>query len=72
MESRLLYSRNTKVQEEYDDIINTNGVIYKDICTYYEYIQFKRAYFDCSDTKYNKNTGRIIEMTFEYNPNKIE
>ena len=50
----------------------------KDICKYYEYIQFKRAYFDCkfddtgkSGVEYDNNTGRIIKMTFVYN-GKIE
>ena len=38
-----------------------------DIYTYYEYVQFKRAYFDCTRTEYNKNTGRITEMYFESN-----
>lgn len=50
----------------------------KDVCMYYEYIQFKRVYFDCksddtgkSGVEYDTNTGRIIKMTFVYN-GKIE
>lgn len=39
--------------------------IYKDTLIYYEYVQFKRAYFDCTDTAYDKNTGRIVNMKFE-------
>lgn len=36
-----------------------------DILIYYEYSQFKRTYFDSTgETKYDKNTGRIIEMNF--------
>lgn len=36
-----------------------------DILIYYEYLQFKRTYFDSTgETKYDKNTGRIIEMNF--------
>lgn len=34
---------------------------------YYEFIQFKRAYFNCTHTDYNPNTGRIVNMTFEFN-----
>lgn len=37
-----------------------------DIMIYYEYSQFKRTYFDSTgETKYDKNTGRIIEMNFK-------
>lgn len=67
-----LYFRNTKKLETFDDINKKNGTIYKDVCTYYEYVQFKRAYFDCTYVGYNNNTGRIIEMQFKYNPDKIE
>lgn len=42
-----------------------------DICAYYEYVQFKRAHFKCTNTKYNKQTGRIIKMEFKFN-GKIE
>lgn len=67
-----LYLRNTKKLETFDNINKRNGTIYNDICTYYEYVQFKRAYFDCTYVRYNNNTGRIIEMQFKYNPDKIE
>ncbi len=70
--SKQLYLRNTKKSETFDNINKKNGTIYNDVCTYYEYVQFKRAYFDCTDVRYNNNTGRIIEMQFKYNPDKIE
>lgn len=36
-----------------------------DILIYYEYSQFKRTYFNSTgETKYDKNTGRIIGMNF--------
>lgn len=38
----------------------------KDVYTYYEYIQFKRARFKCTNTEYNKTTGRINYMQFEF------
>ena len=36
---------------------------------YYEYVQFKRARFDCIEgsVEYNKETGRITKMEFEFN-----
>ena len=41
-------------------------VIYEDALKYYEYVQFKRAYFDCKgEPEYDKNTGRILKMEFE-------
>lgn len=45
---------------------STKGTIRYEVYQYYEYMQFKRAYFDCIDTKYNEETGRIIEMDFEF------
>lgn len=40
--------------------------IYQDALIYYEYIQFKRAYFDCvAEPEYDRNTGRILKMEFE-------
>ena len=41
--------------------------IRKAVYQYYEYIQFKRAMFDCESIKYNSQTGRIIEMNFKFN-----
>lgn len=49
------------------DEVKEGSTYRNDICTYYEYIQFKRAYFNCTDAVYNKNTGRITSMTFETN-----
>lgn len=42
--------------------------IRNDVYQYYEYIQFKRTYFDCTDIKYADN-GRITEMYFTGNGN---
>ena len=39
--------------------------IYEDALVYYEYVQFKRAVFNCTDSRYDANTGRIISMDFE-------
>lgn len=40
--------------------------VYEDALVYYEYIQFKRTYFDCVSTpEYDSQTGRIIKLEFE-------
>lgn len=31
---------------------------------YYQYTQFKRAYFDCTEVKYYEETNRVVEMNF--------
>lgn len=36
------------------------------VYTYYEFMQFKRARFDCTKVEYNSTTGRIIQMNFEF------
>ena len=39
---------------------------YQNICQYYEYVQFKRAKFNCTGAEYSQKTGRIIKMHFEF------
>ena len=34
-------------------------------CQYYEYINFKRALFDCTKMEYDTKTGRIYKMDFQ-------
>ena len=36
---------------------------------YYEYVQFKRALFNCTEMRYDEATGRICEMSFVFNGN---
>lgn len=36
------------------------------VYTYYEFMQFKRANFECTGVEYNSGTGRIISMNFEF------
>ena len=36
----------------------------EDAKLYYEYVQFKKAYFNCTGTEYDDNTGRLINMEF--------
>lgn len=47
--------------------INEKSQIRQDVYMYYEYIQFKRAHFDCEKVEYNNETGRITKMTFKFN-----
>lgn len=32
---------------------------------YYQYMQFKRAYFDCIEMNYDAETGRVVDMYFK-------
>lgn len=36
---------------------------------YYQYTQFKRAYFECTGTTYDEETGRILTMQFKLKTN---
>ena len=54
----------------YENIINSMNNK-ENIYIYYEYMQFKRAKFNCENTEYNLKTGRIIKMKFKFN-GKIE
>ena len=63
----------------WDSYLSEGTKIREDVYKYYEYIQFKRAYFDCasldgkgnSGVTYDKDTGRIISMNFVFS-GKIE
>ena len=46
---------------------DTKNTIRQDAYTYYEYVQFKRAHFDCTNIEYDNNTGRITKMDFKFN-----
>ena len=48
--------------------IGEGSKIRQDVYKYYEYIQFKRTYFDCTNIKYS-DVGRITEMNFKGNGN---
>jgi len=45
---------------------NEISQIIEDTKAYYEYSQFKRAYFKCTGEEYNQDTGRIVKMSFEF------
>ena len=54
------------------DLSNYGGyeLIKEDALVYYEYTQLKRAYFNCTGTAYNQQTGRIVEMNFEFDSSR--
>ena len=54
-------SRGTKVNNWQE--LNTHK---EKIYTYYEYIQFKRGIYKCTNVEYEKTTGRITRMEFEF------
>lgn len=37
------------------------------VYSYYEYVQFKRANFDCINSTYDPDTGRITYLEFQFN-----
>ena len=62
----------TSINEErlLEQQFNTYNVTLKqfleDALKYYEYVQFKRTYFDCVSTpEFDSQTGRIIKLEFE-------
>ena len=60
---KLAIGDKTEIDEsEWDTIENRQADVY----TYSEYIQFKRAKFDCTNVEYNQQTGRITSMKFEF------
>lgn len=73
------YCKRTSIAGETVEAITWNDIkeqsqIRKEIYQYYEYVQFKRAKFDCTgnsystnDVVYSQTTGRIIEMNFKFN-----
>jgi len=51
-----------KTKTESKDIINK----IKEIASqYYQYTQYKRAYFDCTEMLYDEETNRVVEIKFE-------
>lgn len=55
-----------------NDLSNYGGYnsIKEDIVTYYEYVQLKRAYFNCTNAEYNQETGRMVKMEFEFDSSR--
>ena len=58
----LSFNDDSEINSSLGKINELKDNVYK----YYEYVQFKRARFDCSDVEYDDKTGRIISMTFVF------
>lgn len=52
----------------FNDLKNANrsGQVRYDVYQYSEYVEFKRAHFKCTYVGYDENTGRIIEMHYQF------
>ncbi len=56
-----------KIMDDADIYANPNDYVNNtDILKYYQYVQFKRAHFDCTSMEYT-NQGRIKKFTFRFN-----
>ena len=72
--STIMSRDETEAEEKVKEVLHTENLgsygglsqIQADTKTYYEYIQFKRSYFNCTGTEYDQNSGRIIKMKFEF------
>lgn len=42
-----------------------NETVIKDVCTYYEYMEFKKLKFECEELTYNEQTGRVSKMKYK-------
>lgn len=48
------------------NVIRTTILPIKDVVSqYYQYMQFKRAYFNCTEMIYDTETNRVVEMNFK-------
>ena len=52
---------NKGIVNERDKLNNIKEMTFK----YYQITQFKRAYFECVSTEYDKETGKILKMNFK-------
>ncbi len=55
-----------KIQAASWDDLKEDKMIRNEVYTYYEYVQFKRARFDCYNVEYNSKTGRVVKMEFRF------
>ena len=61
-EKKLYFSDDNQIRASWNKLQSLKESVYK----YYEYVQFKRARFDCTNVEYDQVTGRIIKMEFEF------
>lgn len=63
--SEKLSADDSKIDNSWSEI-NEKSEIRENVYTYYEYLQFTRAHFECVNVKYDSENGRIIEMDFQF------
>ncbi len=56
-------TRTANLNNDWNQLLNKHRV---PVYQYYEYMQFKRARFNCTHVDYNNQTGRIIRMDFTF------
>ncbi len=71
IEGLILKSDRSGVKNRSFDSITTMGGktihdLYEMICSYYEYMQFKRGIFKCTELDYDQPTGRVNKVVFEF------
>jgi len=52
-----------------NDNNKSNNIYYKYACIYYEYMQFKRGIFKCTNVGYDETTGRVKKIDFIFTGN---
>lgn len=67
-DKRISYT-DTNIKQVFDSKLGDGRDIREDVYKYSEYVQFKRAHFECTKVTYNQNTGRIIEMDYVFTGN---
>lgn len=63
--SEKLSADDSKIDNSWKEI-NEKSEIRENVYTYYEYLQFTRAHFKCVKVEYDSESGRIIEMDFQF------
>lgn len=67
---RISYSNTeSDIKTKFKSNLGDNSQIREDVYKYSEYVKFKRAHFECTQTKYDTNTGRIVKMAYEFTGN---
>lgn len=76
VKNEILRKYNDIVANDIDDVDllilkdgKSRNKLYESVCAYYEYMQFKRAIFECTELKYDDNTGRVSNIKFEFTGN---
>ena len=64
---KLILKDNGTAELEMNETNETNVNVYEALCTYYEYMQFKRGIFKCNKIEYDDgDTGRVVGIEFEF------